>query len=427
MKKTIVFFIRHYNDLDHIVPVLYKLCSSNSFHLCVIFVNRLNENDYRINLVKQKGNIELYHIDDFLSSGDKYSPQIISLQEKLKIYLIISLIRIPVIRKLLKKKPSLKEKKYDTSFIEKIFDSLLNDSSKVLVCFDWIMSTSGLSIDLSTNVVNVAKTRGYTTVSLPHGDSPHLNKMIFDKDLNYKNADIFSPTAKFDYVVVPNQLCANRYERHMDKNRIKILGSPRYNDEWLDFLKRNITPYRNEKGKNKLKIVFFLRPHHFIVFVDEIINNIRLVSQFKQVHLIVVNHSRSVTKVLASTSAIDNDDLSNIEFVSDEIPATALIQWADVVMDLSTSITFEAIKWSKPVLCMENLHGNKSTIAYYMPRTAVFCRDDLYDAIEQLIQNPNYTRYTAEERKRFIDDMIDVPDGNVLNRYIDFLSNLLKD
>lgn len=417
MNRAIVFFIRHYNDLDHMVPVIYKIALyQNPPYLFVIFLKRLEVDDFRIQILRDLNSIKIHHIDDFNLYNTGYLK---------KFYRAAC--RQPIIRKILSIRHNTNKINTRAEYIEQIFNSLLKDSLDVVICFDWVMETSKAVLEFSRNVVHVAKKRAYKTVALPHGDSPHWNKMIFKKDLNYETADIFSPTAMFDYVVVPNELCANRYRPHMNEKQIKVLGSPRFNDEWLGVLEKNIPTYQNTRAQKMTKIVFFLRPNQFIVFFEEVLHTIRLISQFKNVFLVIVHHSRVLTKEL---SKLDDKDiiinLSNIEIVTGEVQPSSLIQWADLILDLSTSITFEAVKYGKPILSMENLHGNLSTIAHYMPDTKISCRDDLYNAIERFISDPEILFYSTEEKQNFINSMIDVPNKDVLTRYADFLLDISK-
>jgi hypothetical protein len=52
--KKIFFFLRHNNDIDHIVPVIYKWLLQESIQTEVIITtNRKYLNDYRIKILKK--------------------------------------------------------------------------------------------------------------------------------------------------------------------------------------------------------------------------------------------------------------------------------------------------------------------------------------------------------------------------------------
>ena len=50
------------------------------------------------------------------------------------------------------------------------------------------------------------------------------------------------------------------------------------------------------------------------------------------------------------------------------------------------------------------------------------CRDDIYHAICKFTKNPRHHFYIAEHRSNFIQQMLDVPDKYVLERYVSLLA-----
>ena len=117
---------------------------------------------------------------------------------------------------------------------------------------------------------------------------------------------------------------------------------------------------------------------------------------------------------------------SNLKFIYEGVNSSSLMKWADLVIDLGTSITWEAVKQDKPVLMLEYLHSNYSTVAYYIKQSEMKCRDQLYDILQKLVKNKNLKFYNEEERRKFIKEIIDVPDNFVLERYCKFLKTCLE-
>jgi hypothetical protein len=118
---------------------------------------------------------------------------------------------------------------------------------------------------------------------------------------------------------------------------------------------------------------------------------------------------------------------NNIEFVSDDVHSSALIEWSDLILDIGTSVVSEAVMLNKPVLAPEYLHANITTLAHYMPSTALRCRDDLYDALVSLIEDPELVGFKSEdERCSYIREIIEYPTPHVLDRYVDFLVSFLN-
>jgi len=297
---------------------------------------------------------------------------------------------------------------------------------KGIVVFDWITN------HFVEQIVQMAKNRRYITISLPHGDRPYVSHLESINDLNYSCLDSHEPSKIYDYVVVPNALCYERYERYLEKDRIKILGSPRYCDEWMKIISDSIPKYEEKDSQGKLKIVFFLRNTGYPIFWDEVVRTIKLIMQFDGLYLIVKHHprnrtARKLTKQLISKyPKIEKNIGKNLKFIYEGIDSGSLLKWADVVIDIGTSVTWEAVKQKKPVLMLEYIYANYSTIAYYMKTTEIKCRDELYDILQKFIENKNLKIYNENERRRFIKEVIDATDKYVLERYCKFLKSCLK-
>ena len=121
---------------------------------------------------------------------------------------------------------------------------------------------------------------------------------------------------------------------------------------------------------------------------------------------------------------MDVDNIPNLEFVYNETSSVQLLQWTDVVIDLGSTIAFEAIQRNINVFAMEYLHSQYTTIAHYFKGCVMNCRDDLYESIKLMINDKNILFYTDDEKKRFVEEMIQVKGENVLDEYINFLKNI---
>ena len=114
--------------------------------------------------------------------------------------------------------------------------------------------------------------------------------------------------------------------------------------------------------------------------------------------------------------------LPNVSIVGDDVHSIHLLNWADVIMDLATSVVFEAIKAGKPVLAADYLHAGRSTVAEYMPEAELRCRDDVYKRIDELISIGFDSFYVEEHRQHFLKEIINGSlDDNVLPRYVTLL------
>jgi hypothetical protein len=99
------------------------------------------------------------------------------------------------------------------------------------------------------------------------------------------------------------------------------------------------------------------------------------------------------------------------------------MNWADVIIDLATSVVFEAVKAKKPVLAADYLHCGRSAVAHYMPETELKCRDDVYLRIEEFLSKGCGSFYVEEHRQRFIKEMLHPGGADVLPRYVALLES----
>jgi hypothetical protein len=98
-----------------------------------------------------------------------------------------------------------------------------------------------------------------------------------------------------------------------------------------------------------------------------------------------------------------------------------LMNWADVIIDLATSVVFEAVKMKKPVLAADYLHAGRSALAHFMPETELRCRDDVYKRIDEFLSNGCDSFYVEEHRQQFISEMLHAGKADVLPRYVALL------
>ena len=237
MKKTnqdktkLFFFLRHNNDIDHMVPVIYKWLSKENTSVDVILTTKRQYlNDYRINILRKFKNVKITYITDLFKKT--------SLAYFFNVFYYKFDSRWD---KLIGKSPFFK--KIADKAIKEIADKIYKNTKKAVVAFDWV------TVYFVKQMIKYAKERSFTTVSLPHGDRPYISFFETLNSLNYGALDSFKKSKIFDYVVVPNKLCFERYDKHMSKDKIKILGSPRYSDEWLYIISEYIKPYNVKKSE----------------------------------------------------------------------------------------------------------------------------------------------------------------------------------
>lgn len=416
-----LFFLRHYNDIDHVTPVVHQWIQSG--HQCdvVLIGSAQFRNDFRVKYLGRLQGVRIAHMKELFSPIDywKWRLQMLILTRNVR--------RIKVIGRLAEKLAERFDEKqreplwrHTAGFL---LDRCFGNENKGVVAFDWIERNSVICVEWVEVMIAMAKERGLGTVSLPHGDSPHYSQLIRRGERRVEPDKTFSAATIFDKVVVPNELCAIRFRPFMTENQLAVLGSPRYCEAWLKILSGLMPPSPLTRSDSKLKIVMFLRKANFTTFWEEVNEVVHLIAEFPEAELIIKPHTRSGWKQsLTKDSSIKK--LPNVRVASDDAHSVHLMNWADVIIDLATSVVFEAVREKKPVLAADYLIAARSAVAYYMPETELKCRDDVYEKIKYFLANGCGDFYVEAHRQRFIKEMLDYPDANVLPRYVALLEEL---
>ena len=412
-----LFFLRHYNDIDHISPVIYKWIISG--HQCdVVLIGRKKfRHDFRIEFLSQLDGVRVAHISEIFSPLEyfKWRLQMLLLTDNVRRLFLGSLVTtFAEIYHGKKREPLWRY------IAGKLLTRSFSGINSGVVVFDWIERNSVICVEWVEVVIEMAKKMGLGTVSLPHGDSPHANQLIRRDEWVVKPDTVFSAARMFDKLVVPNELCAIRFRPFLNEQAIAVLGSPRFCEEWLKKLAEILPPSPLTRSDDQLKVVIFLRKANFTTFWEEVSEVVHLIAAFSDVNLIIKPHTRSGWKQsLTKDSSIKC--LSNVSVAGDEAHSAHLMDWADVIIDLATSVVFEAVRAKKPVLAADYLHAGRSAIAQYMPETELRCRDDVYTKIDRFLAYGCDAFYIEENRQRFLSEMLDVGGNDVLPRYVGLL------
>jgi len=415
-----LFFLRHYNDIDHVTPVIDRWIRQG--HECdVVLIGEGHfRDDYRVVYLASLPRLRLAHLDEILGRAELTRMRV----QKVMLNRYFRAAVPDLLTRALERALNPAER---TGFWQRVARTLLErsftDGGAGVVCFDWISSNSVLPIEFVRQVVSLARERGLGSVSLPHGDSPHANFLVREDELRIEPRLKFAAARIFDRVVVPNELCASRYRPFLDPAAIAVLGSPRYCDEWMERLAGLLPPSPLTANPDKFKLVMFLRKRDFSIFWDEVQRVIRMLAAFPEVDLIVKAHTRGGWRQPLSRSP-QLRQLGNVRFVAGKIHSSHLLEWADAVIDIATSVSFESVKKKQPVLAADYLHAGISTVGLYCPECVLNCRDDVYIKVERLINEGCDGFYVDAHRQKFLDEITDVPDANVLPRYVDLLESL---
>ncbi|AKS42128.1 hypothetical protein [Wenzhouxiangella marina] len=422
-----LFFLRHYNDIDHVTPIVYKWVQAGHVADLVMMGARSSVNDYRIRFLDGHESVRVAWIGDIVGRAKLFRMGLQKLLRNRYFRRALPGFLTPALDRAIGE-----DKRF--AFWRKIGDLLLDRSfpdrqgeasMPGIVAFDWISGNSVFPIEFVQSVVASARERKLGAISLPHGDSPHASFMVRVEELDMKPRMKFEPAKMFDTVAVPNELCAKRFRPFLDDRRVAVLGSPRYCDEWLARLETLLPPSPLQADDTKFKVVFFSRKEDFSIFWEEVARAVRIWASFPDVELIIKAHTRGGWRQPLSRQ-LGLRKLDNVRFVAGEVHSSHLLDWADAAIDLGTSVVFEAVKRKLPVLSADYLQAARLTIGEYLPECALTCRDDAYQKLERLLENGPEDFYVPAHRERFLREVIDVPDPEVLPRYVEKMESLAR-
>ena len=205
MSGKLLVFLRAHNDIDHIVPILFKWLQTEDVPVdIVVTTDRGWLDDPRIGLLRRFRNLTVYHLGEFAPLPSERGPtadnaRTSGLGRRLGRLLRRSRLGGWIAQGAVPRKS---QKSFETT-VDAVMDRLMGDVDRGLVLADWTFKEFG------QRVTEAGRARGFTSVSLPHGDAPYWNRMEHIQDIDYgRFYERYSGARAYDYVVVPNMICA---------------------------------------------------------------------------------------------------------------------------------------------------------------------------------------------------------------------------
>ena len=416
-----LFFVRHFNDIDHFTPIVWKMHKDN-YPVAVYCVNpEYNiQSDYRLQFLRDEGVKVDFLYNDFEQS--------LGLLQRIVRFLFISTLAIE--RKLISDLQS------QLSFLSRAFGrlagkigsrlykfarrrfyninwarDLLEQSGAQALCFDWIRPHKYV-VDV---LLKVAKEMSIPTLSLPHGVFLYTNDSV---RIAPRGEMRFEKYYRYDYIIVQNKLFKEIISKSgIDKEKIFVLGSARYCNEWME-QNRKIIPRKiesNNGNAEKLKIVLMTTRPQYRINVERMVKTFDILSNFSEIETVIKPHTRSGDEA----KMYENVPLSNVS----ELSSVELCEWADVVLVIASSIIIEALTQGKPALYLKYLHENITEYEEFGACWTIHDENELQDALMSLRDGKRDVPYTDQNVKRWLAEIISggKSERDVLKDYKDFI------
>jgi len=416
-----LFFVRHFNDIDHFTPIVWKMHKDN-YPVAVYCMNPEYDiqSDYRLQFLRDEGVKVDFLYNDFEQS--------LGLLQRIVRFLFISTLAIE--RKLISDLQS------QLSFLSRPFGrlagkigsrlykfarrrfyninwarDLLEQSGAQALCFDWIRPHKYV-VDV---LLKVAKEMSIPTLSLPHGVFLYTNDSV---RIAPRGEMRFEKYYRYDYIIVQNKLFKEIISKSgIDKEKIFVLGSARYCNEWME-QNRKIIPRKiesNNGNAEKLKIVLMTTRPQYRINVERMVKTFDILSNFSEIETVIKPHTRSGDEA----KMYENVPLSNVS----ELSSVELCEWADVVLVIASSIIIEALTQGKPALYLKYLHENITEYEEFGACWTIHDDTELQDALMSLRDGKGNVPYTDQNVKRWLAEIISggKSERDVLKDYKDFI------
>jgi len=416
-----LFCVRHFNDIDHITPIAWKMRQEN-YPVAVYCINpRYDiEGDYRLKSLRKQGvTVEsIYDAFDqklngvhramrflfkwFYAKGNKFSSHYL---EQPLLLSRLSELTAQIIGRVLYELTRI-------SFYRKSWARyVLKESKAQLLCFDHILP--------SRYVVNVllkaAEEKSIPTLALPHGVYLYTNESYKTRTSASQRFHKFN---RFDYVIVQNHLRKDVLVRSgIASEKIVVLGSARFCGEWIaqnrKMLPRMIKS--NLQGK-ELKVVFMVSKPQCRIDIKRMLNTFDILSNLGGIRVMIKPHTRTVE----NSRLFANLSLPN----ASGILTPELCEWADVVLVIGSSVITEALMQEKPVLYLKYLHANTMLFEECGACWTINSEAELKDTLQSFGNKRMEVPYGDENVNRFLSEVVygGRNERDVLKDYVEFIT-----
>ncbi|MBJ13430.1 MAG: hypothetical protein CMG62_10215 [Candidatus Marinimicrobia bacterium] len=410
-----IFFVRRYNDIDHLAPIIYKIAkeTNNSIEVYSLDLTLDIQNDFRLKYLKNDFEISSSYL--FLSNPNN-----------LKNYFIIYLFKIIV---WFYHRVGIKNKL--TKFIVRSFDAnvlgkdwvvnFLSSKKIKKLIFDWQKPKSFI-----IKLILEAKKRKIPIIACPHGINLAINNLITKKSIKIgRDQDYGLDWKYFDSVATQFPLHKERISNNgFDKNKVKVLGSTRFCDEWLKVLKKlNKIQKTQKKSSDKINVVYMDHISTYRFIPNIVIDTINKLSDYSFINLIVKpTTGLSVKSKAKFVGCLNYENSPKINFAHD-ISSQQLINWADVIICTISSIGIEALLQNKTLIHPQFFHKNTLLYSEMNACCNVSSLDELEILLKKISSDKTFRTYSKKDVSNFLDYVVygGKKNKDVLNNYMEYI------
>jgi hypothetical protein len=415
-----LFFIRHFNDIDHLTPVAWKLHCDN-YRVAVYCMNLRYDirHDYRLRFLKEQGVAVDYLYEAFaetLGPVHKFLYALIrrSYQAHGRLILNINGPSGPILRVLGRGAGLLGSLFYKLA--RKIYydhrwaRAVLERTGAQAVCFDYIMPR----LYVVDAFLKASRQMSIPSLALPHGVQLYTNEVTKPKATDARR---FAKFNRFDYIIVPNKLRKEILVKSgVADHKISMLGSARYCNAWLKQNRKILPPAgaKFSRSSEKLKVVLMPSKPQCRLDMERMFASCHMIAELSGIEAVIKPHTRT-----RSSYKFGDYPLSDVSHV---LTAT-LCEWADVLLVMGSSVITEALMLGKPALYLKYLHANTTLFEELDACWTIHNEDELKQALLSLKADKTAVPYVEANVAKFISEVVQGGDESrdVLSTYEQFI------
>ncbi len=416
-----LFFVREFNDIDHITPIVWRM---NRDHYPVA-VHCLNpaydiQKDYRLVFLKESGVKVGFAYDEFsrdLGFQHRFMrwfsrtcfAAINRIPDGSKPFSVI----LSIVRRLLGKIAEKVHKRCKRAYYDEAWGRrFIAQSGAAALCFDHINPNR----HIVKTLVNSAKAAGIPTFALPHGVFIYTNDFVRTGSTEDDRYDKFN---SFDFIATQNELRKDvLVKAGVDKQKIFVMGSARYCNDWMTLNKSILNRSKGlpVRKPSEIRAAFMTTRFDYRINVEKMLATFDLLAKIEGLDVVVKPHTRS-----GKEAEIYNQiPLMNVA----EVSSVELCEWADIVLVIASSIIIEPLTQGKPVLYLKYLHENVTQYEEMGACWTIRDEGELKNAMLSLKNDISNVPYTDESVNRFLAEIIYGGMGkkDVLKEYEKFIA-----
>lgn len=413
----IICFINKFNDVDHLVPVVYKLAKDGKEEVMILCLNPFLDisNDFRLRFLKENYSILVEYqyrfytpsifykvlapflCNSYLGGGFRNNLSLIvdcvkrSKKEKIDLFDSIPHLMCGLFKSILGRL------RISNRFIKLIFGNrwasgMLKGANPSALVFDHAAWPGLYNVGA---LLSAAKVLNIPTFDLPHGIPLYV-----------KHPDVWnrakSNLVKYgkDYIVLHHRWWRDECVNYgMDPAKVSILGSARFCGEWENILHRIIPQDKSleNRGEGKLKVVYMEMGDRHDADLGLSRETMLEISNLDFVYLLVKPQTRK--------NALHFDLPSNI-YIALKENSVNLIKWADAVIVLFSSIMIEVLLQEKAYIYPRFMHYEKMIWEEYEACWTVNNSKELVSALRILNKKPLYRPYEKKDVEQYLTDVV---------------------